>query len=294
MKKIIISAILCMGVVFSTLAQEKQEEAANPLVNKRGIALLPQAGDYAIGIDATPFFEYFGNFFHNGGGKNFAPTFSGKDYTLYGKYFLTDNRAIRAKLRINITQDKFKQTVQDDEAVLVDPTNSAATTVDVEKYNSSDFSLTAGYEFRRGRGRLQGFYGGEFTIGAGGGKYAYDYGNPITAANPAPSFEDFDWGSPAQGYRLTEIKYGPTFQFGLGAFAGVEYFFAPQMSIGGELSLGFDYFIKGQREMKSEGYLDGEVHTYKSRSRRYNSTETDFNVGLKTRTEGAIFIMFYF
>lgn len=45
------------------------------ITNKKGTPILPQAGDYAIGVDATPFLEYFGNMF-NGENFNAAQVFN--------------------------------------------------------------------------------------------------------------------------------------------------------------------------------------------------------------------------
>lgn len=300
MKKIIIVACLCLGVILPSIAQraQKTQEEVNPLVNKRGIPLLPQAGDYAIGVDATPFLEYLGNFFNFNGEDNFNPApYFGDKLHLYGKYFLQDNRAVRAKLQLNFGQDKYKNTVQDNEAIAVDPTNLAATTVDVMKVATNGMQLNVGYEFRRGRGRLQGFYGGEFLIGFETKKTTFDYGNPITAANQEPTTWDFGgddvWNTrPFQGYRLTEYKEGTSFNFGLGAFAGVEYFFAPQMAIGGEVGLAFDYKILGQNELVAEGFLDSSVQKYKSRERF--DIENAFTGRFGTQTTGKIFLMFYF
>ena len=36
------------------------------LTSKKGFPILPETGDYSIGIDATPFLQYFGQIFSNG------------------------------------------------------------------------------------------------------------------------------------------------------------------------------------------------------------------------------------
>lgn len=293
MRKIIISAVLCLGMFIPTIAQEATQN--NAVVNKRGVAILPQAGDFALGIDATPFLEYFGNAFNQSGGFNPAPYFSGVNNTIYGKYFLEDNRAIRAKLHLNFTQDKYKQTIKDDYAVLVDPTNSLATAIDTRKQSTNWADLTVGYEFRRGKGRLQAFYGGEVMLGFGKQNNSFEYGNPLTESNQNPtthSFAGYGNTAPAKGYRVTDIKGGATFGVGLGGFVGIEYFFAPQISIGGEFSLGFDYYTRGQNETISEGYLGNGIKEYEYRSRAEGNTA--FSTGVSTRTQGAIFLMFHF
>ena len=48
---------------------------AQDLTSKKGEPILPEAGDWAIGIDATPFLNYAGNFFGKTTNNN-APTFN--------------------------------------------------------------------------------------------------------------------------------------------------------------------------------------------------------------------------
>lgn len=111
--------------------------------------------------------------------------------------------------------------------------------------------MSLGYEFRRGYGRLQGFYGAEVSLGVWSGKIGYDYGNPITPNNQTPTSA---FGSSVGGERWLEIKSGTFFNIGLNAFVGVEYFFARKMSLGGELGLGFDYQSHSKEEITSEKY----------------------------------------
>lgn len=295
------SLSLCLCVAFAVQAQDLVviEETMNDpaFSSKRGVSLLPQAGDYALGIDATPFLNYMGNFFGKSNDNNFADKmFNGVNNTIYGKYFLEDDRAIRAKLRLNIYKDQNKGTVTNDTEIANNPLNSFATIVDVQNVNTQDIELYVGYEFRRGRGRVQGFYGGELGLGYAGGKYSYDYGNPMTELNQTPTTTDFD--NPANtgpmGFRQTELKMGKTFNLGVGAFVGVEYFFAPQMSIGGELNLAFIYSIKGQSEWKAETFdaASNRVQTVEGRLR--NSADLASTAGVRTATTGQVFLMFHF
>jgi len=291
MKKVIISFGLCLCVVFAAMAQDMEEGSVNQaLVNKRGIALLPEAGDFALGIDANPILNYLGGFM---GGRSTSGSYGigGFDETIYGKYFLQDNAAVRVKLNLNFTQYKEKGTPKDDYATVNDPTNVAATTVDTRIRSNNFVDLAIGYEMRRGKGRVQGFYGAELNLGYGGNITKFEYGNPLTEANQNPT-TTWWYGTPSQGYRYLENKYGPQFNAGLGGFVGVEYFFAPQISIGGEFSLRLSYFIQGQTEVTAEGFLNGKVHEYKYRERYMY--DTAFDAGLQTRTWGNIFLMFHF
>ncbi len=292
MKKIIISLGLCLCIGFTVAAQEmtaSEETTVNPaLVNKRGISLLPEAGDFAIGIDATPFLNYLGNFF-NQAGSNTAPYFEGVDYKIYGKYFLESDRAIRAKLMFNIGNDKYDYVVADDERRTNNPLDVNATTLDVSNYSNTSVGLSVGYEFRRGRGRIQGFYGGEVGVGFETSKIKYEYGNPITAANPFPT----TWfGYNSDNTRTTEYKNGNTISAGVAGFVGVEYFFAPQLSIGGEFNLGFAFSTTSQSERTGELWdtATNSVRTLSARSGSWNASEIRFS----TVPTGSIFLMFHF
>lgn len=299
MKKIILSSILCLGLLAPVMAQETVN--ADPTVNKRGIALLPKAGDFALGIDAVPIASLV-NLFGNGS----MASFDGFNNSIYGKYFLKDNQAIRVKLSLDFTQNKFKNTVADDYQLLVNPSNLSATTVDVHKVNNQYVGLDLGYEFRRGRGRVQGFYGAQVNFAYGRTNNVYSYGNALTETNTSPSAGNFGTDNIGtgvkQGYRVLENKTGAYFAAGVGGFVGVEYFIAPQFSIGGELGLDFIYAIKGQNEVKTEGYLNGDRQEYQYRERTDEGIDNygnyfgkpSFSTGISTRTSGAIFLMFHF
>lgn len=290
MKKLFIVLSLCF-VTGVAVAQESEEP------KKKNY--LPQAGDYALGIDATPFLEYVGNFFSfNTVNRNPAPLFNGVDNAIYGKYFLSDDRAIRAKLRVNIFRESNKQTVRNDEQF---PTNPLATAVDRRRIGTTDIELIGGYEFRRGRGRVQGFWGGELGLGYESGRVTFDYGNPMTTTNPSPTTVN-NWTTGATAAAATrdlKVKSGGAFYLRPRAFVGVEFFVANQISLGGELSLGLDIRTRGQGETTSQS-VDG-VDVVESKKRTRNAADDAGGFGLYTYENGVnglvggnIFLMFYF
>lgn len=312
MKKIFILACCLLGVATLSHAQDQGTRVENsPLLTKNGYRYLPVKGDYAIGIEATPFFEYLGNAFNNSS-DNKAPLFNGVDNTIYGKYFLENNRAVRAKLRINIGSDTYKGIVPDDERRANNPLDVDATATDIMKVKSTDIELRVGYEFRRGHGRVQGFWGGEVGFNFVSGSYKYDYANPMTAANQAPSTWDFADQNPTSvpnGNRATEAKLGKGFGFTAAGFVGIEYFFAPHLSLGGEFNLGFTLATKGQDEVTRE-FWNAATNKVETQTTRYeswvrpvydnaNNWLYDKNieankVQLFTRPSGSIFLLFYF
>ncbi|MGB3946682.1 MAG: hypothetical protein WBM13_01750 [Bacteroidia bacterium] len=209
---------------------------AQNLTSKKGEFILPEAGDWGVSVNATPFLNYFGNFI-GGNGLNTAPTtnFLSTNQSIMGKYFVDEQTAYRGGVRIN-----FGSTSS---AVKV-PVIPAATPVtyvdDVTKVSGSNIGLTAGWEKRRGKTRLQGFYGGELGIMLGTSKTTTTYGNAVSVDNPVT--------------RTKEIKAGSTFGLGLRGFIGAEYFILPKMSIGGEFGWGLAFSSTGEGETTTESW----------------------------------------
>lgn len=285
---------LCAGIF--VMAQEIEiieTVEASPVLTKRGIPVLPQAGDYAIGISAEPFLGYLGNFF----GKtsaNTAPEFGWDDIIVYGKYYLQDNRAIRAKIGINYGSTQDKNFVRDDHLMATDPLLGAAATVtDIRKTGTQGLYLTVGYEFRRGRGRLQGFYGGEVGVGYGKTNDTYTYGNPMTDLNQSPTTTTGTaWSSAsALSSRPLKSKGGLSLGLGVGGFAGVEYFFTPQISLGGEVGLNLTYATAGQSETTTE-YFNTGTGQVEEITKRSGNPGKEFTFA--TKGSGSIFLLFHF
>ena len=81
MKKVIFTLMIALFAVAAVTAQD--------LTSKKGVPILPEKGDYAIGVDAIPFFQYVGNMF-NANAFNPGPAFNftaPTPFIIYGKYF---------------------------------------------------------------------------------------------------------------------------------------------------------------------------------------------------------------
>jgi len=63
MIKTIKSLMLVLTMVFAF----NFASAQNTCCTKNGTNVLPEAGEFSIGIDAVPVLNYFGNFFNNSG-----------------------------------------------------------------------------------------------------------------------------------------------------------------------------------------------------------------------------------
>jgi len=304
MKKVIISFSLCLSVSFAVMAQEVVRDV--DLTNSRGAHILPREGDFALAIEANPFLNYFGKFLSNAG-ASFDPI---NETVIYGKYFIRDDRAVRARLGVVMSNNTFKRDIVDDiwdrgKPGNYDPYSGEPKFVtDVMKESTFGVELWLGYELRRGYRRLQGYYGGEVGVGFLNEKRKYDWGNAYSSniTNPtrtnwwsysnAPSgYTDQDGIS---GYLLTD-KLGSTFSVGLGGFVGVEYFFAPKISLGCELSLSVSLGMTGARDVEFETWNSAGNRVVTRTEQRFSGSQSG-GVLLNTAANsgGKIFLIFHF
>lgn len=240
MKKSILAVAVVLGAS-ATFAQD--------LTSKKGEDFLPASGDWAVSIDATPFLNYAGNLI-GGNGANVSPTWNYLvgDQRIVGKYFAADDMAYRAGLRIGMSSNSGNAMVNDD-AVTTAPTYPAlpAMKEDSYKMSATAIGLSGGLEWRRGFGRLQGFYGGELGIMLASSKATYTYGNAGTTTGASTT--DFGTNITTDTYgnaaRITEAKGGSMFGLGLRGFIGAEYFVLPRIAVGGEFGWGLAFISNG-------------------------------------------------
>lgn len=273
--------------------------SAQDLTNKRGESILPSQGDWAIGINAEPFLYYIGNAF-NGNNNNLAPSMQYPAYpwAITGKKFITDKQAYRAKLRIGIGSVKQAALVKKD---LVNTTGSDTTkmTEDIQKITSHNIALGFGKEWRRGKTRLQGFYGFEGMLWLQGQKTKYEYGNEFGADNPTPTSYIFTSNtSSAATVRVTESKTGNTFGIGVRGFLGAEYFLFPKISLGAEFGwgLGVEATSEGSRISETWDSASSQVKSIEERTSGRRSSwgfDSDIN-GKQGMGSGALMITLHF
>lgn len=270
MKKYILFASACLLSLNLFAQQDKPEKN-----------YLPEEGDVTIGINAIPFLKYLGNCFSDAGdntinakkiggvpsvGFPVAPGLQNPTISIFGKYFLTDQTALRLNVGIGIGSKTQRKYVQDDAALAADPL-SAAQVEDSYKYRSTGFSMAVGYEWRRGGKRLQGFWGGQAVVAYSNGKHFFNYGNAITEINQTPSQTSTVWDNPVSGQtvptlnpnignnsRLLQQNDGRSWTYGVGGFVGVEYYIAPKIAIGCEMSLNLLWTTEGKSLQKSERF----------------------------------------
>ncbi len=193
--------LLVIAASVATLAASAQ------MTSKNGATILPEAGDWSIGIGATSTLNYVGNLM-NGNNDAMAFDWTNDGQVITGKMMIDANTAYRAGLRLG-----FGSASQAESAPLDGELSET-------KVSGFDLSLSLGLQKYRGKGRVQGIYGAEASIGLNSGKTEYTY-----------------QGTAAAGSLLSN-KAGSGFGLGLRGFVGVEYFVAPKMSLSGEFGWG--------------------------------------------------------
>lgn len=309
MKKVGLTLLVALFIATSASAQLK---------NKKGEIILPETGDWAIGIDATSTLNYFGNFI-GGAGLNVAPTFDflNTRQGITGKYFVSETMAYRGSVRIGMTSIQGSEMVADRlySVVPVYPGTLPAEVKNSWRQGATNIGVTGGIEWRKGHGRLQGFYGGEVGIGLSSSTESFKYGNALTQTSSATianvdispadamltgaNITTDPFGNPA---RATKIKNGAQFGIGVRGFIGAEYFVLPKLSVGGEFgwSLGFMSTGTQKTEMESEGLTSGtppvetlSTFVVKSKNPSYFGMDTE-NMNTLFGPAGSLKITFHF
>ncbi len=247
------------------------------LKNRRGIAILPVAGEYALGFGANPILGYFGNML-NGSANNASPntTFATPNQNIFAKYMKNNTTAYRAYFRFGVNTNTLKTNVGDKTPGAL----AGSIVVDEQKTKNNTLGLGFGIEKRRGNTRLQGIYGVEFFLNnTSGFDSKFNYGNAL---------ENEDSGT----LRITKVNNASNFNIGIRGFAGVEYFIAPKISIGGEFGYGFSANFKSSTENTTEMYnkstatLTTSKSTLSPKSNGFSLDTDNYN--------GIIKLLFYF
>lgn len=276
---------------------------AQDLTSKKGEPILPEAGDWAISMSADPIFTYLGNAF-NGSQNHAGPNtnFLGNQ-TIIGKKFIDEKNAYRVIVRLGFTSVNDKNLVIDDAQTgsTISFPEQQNRLEDKRSMRSTHVGLGIGKEMRRGKTRLQGFYGADALLWLSATGAKYKYGNIMSDANVAstsggattttPTSTKWDAaldpdGTFAEGptsSRVTQQKNGLTVGIGVRGFIGAEYFILPKISVGAEYGwgLGFQLTTKGKVTTEEGGgspYSVAEIEREKAGSSRFG-LDTDINQG---------------
>lgn len=284
MKKII-------GVSFALVVSAMSFAQSNDQVqNKNGVDIMPVSGEWGVGMNAVPMLNFLGNSFNGTAGNNIQ---SNKfvnywaQNTLFGKYMLSDDNAVRAQLRIGQLNTTYSNLVFDN-------TKNSPDSMVTDTYTTrmSNINIGVGYEFRRGKTRLKGIYGGEVMfMHTGPSTSEYTYGNAYGLGNQAPTSSVW-FGAPTPlGERMISQKGGQFNGVGIRAFIGVEYYIAPKICFGTEFGWGLMYGKSGETVTTTEFWDNGNAIT-NTRSTTIAGTKT-----LSIDTDnfgGSLYFMFYF
>ena len=312
------------STLFLALAIGTTTAFAQDLTSKKGEPYLPEAGDWAISFDATPFLNYAGNLFSGSTAQNVAPTANwtnANQMTIVGKYFKDEKTAYRAIVRLGF--DSNKQVGEITDATSVGTINFPALRPQKEddvKLRHHYVGVGVGLEKRRGKTRLQGYYGADAMIWTTGQSAKYDYGNTLAASGTTPvtvngatttnfginpvlanfngvanNLVNDSYGNPA---RITSATVGQTFGIGLRAFIGAEYFIFPKISIGAEYGFGFGFSTTGNSSYSTEsvGGTPASVGTQTILVKRTSAIglDNDLNGGGSGTGSGAIKLTLHF
>ena len=265
---------------------------------------LPQAGDFAIGVDVTPLVELLGNTFNGygtNGTKNTLGALGGSvvnldyapkpDVSVMVKYFLKDNLALRANIGVktnNLTQRAY---VVSDVISVTDPFSDEKLIDCAKSYNTGG-SAALGLEFRAGKNRIQGTFGGDLVFAYQTRQEEYNYANTLSLLNSKPTMSSLMPAFDASGYRTTNKNYGDMFYGGAMLNIGVEYFILPKVAIGSEVNV-MIYYRMGSTSYETREGLN--PYTNNLDKREIINTPGDRELVIGTGNFGSkLYLVLYF
>lgn len=267
---------------------------------------LPKAGEFGFSVSLNPLFDNLAYVFNSsiyspsnalGGGVAYDPFgYSSPLVSLTGKYLVTDNFAIRMNLGWMYSHRSDNYYVRDDAAYIADPL-SQSKVIDNVTTDRAGGSFMLGGEYRVGKGRVQGIFGGGLMYAFVYGSGNYSYGNAITPLNTSPTIESsFPVPQDKPGFYsqryLSRYSEDPAHYAGLVLFAGIEWFVAPKISLGAEVNVSALYSWTSELYYKAEGFsfISGQVEEW---TELYSPHSSGFDFG--TKNLGAnISLNFYF
>lgn len=247
-------------------------------------------GYFGIGMDATPFLNFLGNIANN----TVDNSLDFNDNTLYFRYFINDNSAIRVNFNIRSQKSSITHFIRDDDAFINDPV-SRKQVEDRRTSFSSNYSVRAGYQhFFNPKSRLRGFAGADLGYAFLKEYHIYEYGNIMNKYNPRPtSVINWDTGaaSSQSSRRLENIdKLVNTLL--AGAFTGAEYAFLDVFAVGLEVGILYGLGIPGKQYQINET-MSGTTHVEETIVTGRDS-RTRFIESTKPYTYGNIYLVFHF
>jgi hypothetical protein len=299
MKKNSLLLILLAASLIALAQEPVVTTTAEPVVlkSKRGINILPEAKEWALGVSANPFLTYTGSVFSSGGNSspsfNYTPNLT-DNIAIFGKYMVDAHTSYRVRFNASVNTSTDKRSILQNE-VTPDP-NYPNFTQDWRKSSFKTIVLAAGYEKRRGSSRVQGIYGGEIMLGFSGRSDTYEYGNPISQDFNTPNTTNFgnNLFPGFATYRKVEESFGNSLFVGARGFIGVEYFIGPKISLGGEFGYSFVYRSTGKNEVTAERWNSATTSSQQTKLDIPNGSYSSFIGTSLDNVSANINLLFYF
>jgi hypothetical protein len=164
-------------------------------------------------------------------------------------------------------------------------------------------------EWRRGKTRLQGYYGGDVMISFSNSARTFEYGNALNDSTSVGALTSVFMGNDGEMLnigldtygntaRLTTVKDGSMFAFTLRGFGGVEYFIFPKISIAGEFGWGLTIASTGASttELESVGNngTDNVIGTQTIETNKSGRFSLDTDRNLTGTASGVLRLNFHF
>ena len=213
MKKVLLSAIAVFAFGFAN---------AQDLKSSKGEAYLPETGDWAISFNADGIFQYVGNSF-NGNTNNAAPSVNFvRNNSFVGKMFTSEKNAYRVVANLGFGSGSTSNPV-------------GPNTVEV-KNTGFDLAAGLGKEWRKGKTRLQGFYGADALVTMSSSSIKTNTADTTT------------------GLFVSNVETKSGFGIGLAVqgFVGAEYFIFPKFSIGAQYTYRVGFNTVGNSETTTQ------------------------------------------
>lgn len=299
MKKII-SIVLFAALALPIMAEEVETLGQTDKPVRNYSEWLPAAGDWSIGFSLDPIATFVGNAFNNST-RNVLGDMAGESLlnnmaSIMGSYMLTDQLAVRANIGLSIARNNQNEYVIDDAAVFLDPL-SRQKVIDSKKYSKTGGSIALGVDYRVGKRRVQGVFGGGIMYAFSENFTTYSYGNGITEMNQVPTISNNSEYEQVSSYipnarKLKEYNEGGNHHIGVYGQVGVEWFVAPKISLGASVNLIIAYSMSPMHYTTYEGW-----NTLSMECEKYTELKSPMNSGFKFGTEniGAnLYAAFYF
>jgi hypothetical protein len=252
------------------IEQTTTTSSASPSIqSSKGEEYLPKQGDWAIGFNANSVFKNLARAFDASAATPAQGDIYLTEGAFVGKLFISDNQAYRVVVNLGYGSNTTTNTTSTGTAL---PRTETEEKIKVGQF---DIQLGVGKEWRRGKTRLQGFYGADALIGFNTGKDSETTKSSTTTAVG---------GAVNSSNTGINTNLGSTFTIGINGFIGAEYFILPKMALGVQYNwgLGVAFTGKGTTTTSATGAPDVETEASGANTSFFLGTRNGNNPGVGT------------